>query len=319
MPVTTTRFSIRDADLAQQILNEIYVPDRPFAFQRSEQKFEFDVRSMQLGELHAGRFRQNMSTDADMGPFPEFMAGVLLAGRMQWASAGEEVRLAPGGVGHYPTAQGLKANWTAMDFALLRIPLSTVTRVAEDQAGVEAAHLRFSSMAPVSGDAARQWVRLTGYVYRSLCADGFPDNPLVLEQLYDTIAATALAVFPNSTMTADYVPGPGQVGPATLRRAVAHIEAHAGEPIDLADLATAAGVSGRALQAAFRRHHDCTPTAYLRKVRLERAHAALQTDDPTTGATVADIAATWGFGDPARFARVYRQRYGIPPSTTLNT
>jgi transcriptional regulator GlxA family with amidase domain len=57
----------------------------------------------------------------------------------------------------------------------------------------------------------------------------------------------------------------------------------------------------------------------MRQVRLERAHSQLQTADPTTGASVAEVAHRWGWANPANFAAAYRKQYGTPPSHTLHT
>ncbi|GLZ55703.1 helix-turn-helix transcriptional regulator [Actinomycetospora sp. NBRC 106378] len=105
--------------------------------------------------------------------------------------------------------------------------------------------------------------------------------------------------------------------PAALRRAVEYIEAHAGEDVTLDEIAQAARVGPRALQLAFNRHRGGSPMAYLRQVRLLRAHRALEAADPTRGDTVAAIAAQWGFANPGRFATMYRATYGISPSRTL--
>ena len=45
--------------------------------------------------------------------------------------------------------------------------------------------------------------------------------------------------------------------------------------IGLADVASAAGVSSRALQKAFRRFRDTTPMAHLRALRLDLARSEL--------------------------------------------
>jgi transcriptional regulator GlxA family with amidase domain len=125
-------------------------------------------------------------------------------------------------------------------------------------------------------------------------------------------------VFPNTTLTAGPVPGVGQVGPATLRRALAYIDAHAGEPITVADIAAGAGVGARALQYAFAGHQGTTPMGHLARVRLERAHRDLQAADPELD-TVGQIALRWGFAKRSRFAAAYRRTYGVNPSHTLRT
>jgi AraC-like DNA-binding protein len=49
---------------------------------------------------------------------------------------------------------------------------------------------------------------------------------------------------------------------------------------------------------------------YLRYRRLARSH-----DDLLFGSDpVAVVALRWGFASPAHFSRVFRDRYGIPPS-----
>jgi AraC-like DNA-binding protein len=205
-----------------------------------------------------------------------------------------------------------------MDLAVVRIPLAAVAQLAEAGAGVAAADLRFDAMTPVSAAMALRWRRLSTFVHEALDApDSVADVPLVRAGLVDMVAATALTVFPNTTMRPGYVPGPGRAAPAALRRAVAYIDEHAAEPVTTSDIAAAARITPRALQAGFRQHYGATPTGYLRRVRLERAHQDLQAADPARGDTVTAVAARWGFGHAARFTDLYRERYGVLPSRTL--
>lgn len=125
-------------------------------------------------------------------------------------------------------------------------------------------------------------------------------------------------------------PGPGaersrsRIGaadhlPASLTQAVRFVEDHADEPIGLTEIAQAARLSPRALQAAFRQHLHTTPLAHLRSVRLARAHADLQSARPGDDRTVSVIASTWGFSQLSRFARDYRRQYGVAPHHTLDS
>lgn len=143
--------------------------------------------------------------------------------------------------------------------------------------------------------------------------------PTDLPEMTRLAAAALLETFPNTTMTVSYLPGPGWVPPATVRRAASFIEAYANEPVTLDQIAAMAGVTGRALQYAFRRSYGTTPTGYLRRVRLERAHAELRTADPADGTTVAAVARKWGWANPAHFAAAYRRQHGQLPSQTLRT
>jgi transcriptional regulator GlxA family with amidase domain len=132
-------------------------------------------------------------------------------------------------------------------------------------------------------------------------------------------ATVMLETFPNTAMTGLYVGGPGWAPPAAVRCAAAFIEAHADQQVTLADIAAAAGVTGRALQSAFRRHYDNTPVGYLRQARLERAYRELQDADPAAGVTVAAVARRWGWTSPGQFAVAYQRRFGEAPSRTLRT
>ena len=55
-----------------------------------------------------------------------------------------------------------------------------------------------------------------------------------------------------------------------------------------------------------------TPTAYVGRARLDRAHRELVDSDPDDRDTVPAVAARWGFG-PGAFVTGYQQVYGSPP------
>ena len=142
-------------------------------------------------------------------------------------------------------------------------------------------------------------------------------SPLIIGSTARLLAATALAIFPNTALS-----GPGArdrsdaSSPATLRRAIAFIDEHAQEDIAGAEIAAAASVTIRAVQLAFRRHLDTTPPGYLRRVRLDYAHRQLAAADPQHESVTA-VAYRWGFANSSRFAAYYRQAYGVLPSHTL--
>lgn len=106
------------------------------------------------------------------------------------------------------------------------------------------------------------------------------------------------------------------IGPTTVRRADEYIEQHAHEPLTVAQVASSAGVSVRALQQGFKRSLGATPHQIIQNTRLERAHHDLVTAT-TDEATVASIGAKWGFPHAGRFAALYHARYNTYPSTTL--
>lgn len=103
-----------------------------------------------------------------------------------------------------------------------------------------------------------------------------------------------------------------------LQRALDYIQAHAHESLTLDRIATAACVSPRTLEAAFRRRYDQSPLAYARGVRLQRVRTALQAACAEgRPASVTDIALQHGFVHMGRFSAYYKQRFGCAPSATL--
>ena len=114
----------------------------------------------------------------------------------------------------------------------------------------------------------------------------------------------------------DHHPGPTNVGLSVVRQAQAWIAAHCHQQIRLAEVCAEVGVSPRSLQDNFLRYVGMTPISFLRTVRLDRVHVALQLADPRV-TTVADIAYQWGFRHMGRFAAVYRQQFDEYPGATL--
>ncbi len=80
--------------------------------------------------------------------------------------------------------------------------------------------------------------------------------------------------------------------------------------ISLEEVSREACVSRYHLHRAFRRVFRLTPHAYLTRLRLERARALLQSGSPVT-----DDAMDVGFTSLSAFSRLFRARYGQPPSS----
>ncbi len=101
-----------------------------------------------------------------------------------------------------------------------------------------------------------------------------------------------------------------------VARTIEAIQAEPRRPYTLTGLAEMAGVSPRSLRQEFHRQVGMAPMAYVREVRLARAHADLRAADPEQ-TSVADIARRWGYPRPSRFAARYRQRYQAAAAETL--
>lgn len=102
----------------------------------------------------------------------------------------------------------------------------------------------------------------------------------------------------------------------TVKRALDYIHDHARELPTLADLTDATGVSARTLQMHFLNNLGCTPSQYVRDVRLRAVREELL-HPRSAMATVTDVAAAQGFFNLGRFSSLYRSVYGETPSETL--
>ena len=98
-------------------------------------------------------------------------------------------------------------------FALLRVPGPVAAVLAEEHTGLPAADLRFESVAaPVSASARALWSRTVTFICGQLVGSGITEISAILVREMTRLAAAALLeIFPNTSMTAAYIPGPGRV------------------------------------------------------------------------------------------------------------
>lgn len=206
----------------------------------------------------------------------------------------------------------ITADWTGTTRTrALIFDRTDAERVARIAAGDDRLVLRRLDPNARDREAAARWDRCFAYVSASLAVSH--DEPIIAAELKRHALMTTLTTFDTSYLDAVQRAHQRSAAPRTVRRAIAHIEAHAREPLTLDDIAAAAGISTRGLQHAFRRALDMTPSEYLRRVRLDGAHAELRSVAPMS---VTEVARRWGFSSASRFARYYRESYGRNPAQT---
>ncbi|OCF84287.1 hypothetical protein AW168_04205 [Nocardia brasiliensis] len=243
----------------------------------------------------------------------------ILYGRCRYTVGGVPLEFGTGGIGLCDQRQTQSARFDDLRAVVVVIDRELAVRVAAEVADVTLtpADLRFAQ--PRSAQQARYWASVVRYIsYEVVGNAAAATNALCMHEAARNLVIALLATFPNPTENRlrhlDEL-----AAPAVVRRATAFIDTHLVDPIGLADIAAAARIGTRALQAAFRHHLDTTPTEYLRSARLAGAHEDLVRADPTAGMTVAVIAARWGFTNPGRFAGEYRTSYGRSPRQTLHS
>ena len=129
---------------------------------------------------------------------------------------------------------------------------------------------------------------------------------------FDTLADMAVAALARHHSTAGE-PRAGArqaLAPSRLRRVLELVEARLAEPLDLAALAAAAGVSRFHFSRAFAAAMGEPPLAYVRRRRVEAAKRLLRgTDSP-----LRDVARETGFASPSHFAARFKRQTGVAPS-----
>lgn len=137
-------------------------------------------------------------------------------------------------------------------------------------------------------------------------------RPQLVWQLEQVMIETLLLAQPNNRTGAD------DERPSTsprLRQAMDFMVDRLAEPLTVAAVAAASGMSVRSLQTTFRRELGVTPVQWLRTQRLDRAHALLTGGAP--GLSVTDVAYQCGFFHLGEFGAAFRARYGTTPSAVL--
>lgn len=202
----------------------------------------------------------------------------------------------------------------------VRIPRTEFeTAVVEFTGASEAAAVRFPLSWRPSKPGAVAVAKVMQFLLRNAGQNGLlASGALLSAQMRRMLIASVVEAYPGAFHAADAVSS-GDVRPPAVRRAIAYLEDAAAEDVRITDIAAAARLSSRALQEAFRKYLDTTPMAYLKSIRLARAHADLRRASVEEGTTVADIAYRWGFGNLGRFAADYRREFGRSPSEVLRS
>jgi AraC-like DNA-binding protein len=315
-------FATADPELAHAMIHARYAENGIALLPRPDD-FELRIRGSDTDRFTVERMQQSAAFRASTSPSHALFAARASAGRCAVGSGRDDVRFGAGETVLVDPARPLQVVLEDVDYEVVRLDLGATTELAAGMSGLDPEAVRFWSTRPVSGVAARQWLAVTEHVRGLLLGGQATDpvaGPLARAEAFRLLATTLVLTFPNSALEAledPARPGPGSGEPAVVRRAVDFIERHAGEPIDVGDIATAAGIGPRGLQHSFRKHLGTTPRTRLLTTRLERAHRDLREGDPSRGETVAAVARRWGFTHLGRFGAAYRDRFGCAPSETL--
>jgi AraC-like DNA-binding protein len=247
-----------------------------------------------------------------------YRVNLMRSGHLESVHRGAALSAGPGSTIVYRPQGDTAARWTAgSTMVATKIDRCVVDDALCDALGRQVtSQIDFHPAMSTTTGAARSWVDmlliLTEQLFRP---DSVLTRPMVGLPFVDSLVRGLLlaADHPHrDAVAAEAKPA----APRTVQVALDIIEAEPHLPLTVSALAARSHVSVRSLQESFRRHLGMSPMAYLREVRLRRAHRALEKSDPSV-ATVASIAYQWGFNNLGRFAATYAEHFGEVPSVTL--
>jgi AraC-like DNA-binding protein len=188
------------------------------------------------------------------------------------------------------------------DVLHLHVPNSLIAEYARDAADSDAPPL--CSAAGMGRDAT---VERLGRALLAAEETGGPLGQLYADCISTSIVARLLATARRT--------GPSQRSKVAelarwrLKRVVEYVEANLAEPLSLADLAAAAGLTRMHFAAQFRAATGVPPHEYVLRRRIERAQEMLLDD----AASLVDVALSVGFQTQSHFTTVFKRFTGQPP------
>jgi len=307
MPV----FDTADLSAATRALSDEY-SDLAISTTGTDAPFRMELRSAEAGAVRVANLTLTNACIRTR-PLAAYVVALPVAGRVVASTARDGRVGITGATGIVSTAgREVRVDYDGRDCAVLTAQFDK--RALEDELAALLGHqlsapLEFAF--PLPGTPTAASLRRAIELLRDDAGQHAP-----LRRRMDSLAMAALLFGQRHNYSDELrMPGGGQ-GPRTIRAAVATVEERPLDIVTVADLARASHLSVRALEAGFRRHVGMPPMAYVREIRMRRAHEDLLAADPAL-TTATEIAARWGFAHYGRFAAAYAEHFGRSPGRTL--
>lgn len=308
----------RGVEQARQVLSDVFLPvDFPVAQPTSA--IEFTLNAVTVGRTTCGFMRFQDVARIDTAEAQNYYVNIPTAGR-----AGTRAGLSAPVLGTSRTGAvfmpGRPIQFECSErFSQLSlmIPREELQLALENLLGESAARpLEFAAELSLTDTGGQSILHTLRLIDSAAAQAGGPlTHPLAAQQLERSLIQTLLFAQPHNYTAALAAPS-HKAGTRPVAKAAELLRSDPAHPWTVAELAAEVSTSVRSLQEGFRRSLDTTPTAYLRRLRLEEVEHELSAAEPGT-VSVTDVATRWGFVHLGRFAAAYSQAFGERPSTTL--
>ena len=195
------------------------------------------------------------------------------------------------------------------DSAIVRLPVATVQELCVEHGWVKPEGSGAFSSSPLRLDERQRLLQLCELVRAEIESDTTP--PEVLQHYARALACKLIATLHQGSIHSE-----PDAQARCFARVVQYVDDNIRHDITAERLAQHAGLSVRSLYMLFEKNAGVTPKAYIRKKKLEHVYFTLM-DPASRVANVTAVALEFGFTHLGRFAELYRQTFGILPSTSL--
>lgn len=312
------RFRTTDPVWAESELGQLTAPQR-LKVHGDGSAFDATMSVAGFGSISLCLLRLGAEVTVDGPPQSRYMTVLVpLQGTIEAAHQGEEFVAVPGRT-HVVLSEvdSTHMRWSAdcaviflrADIEALRSELAGML----PDAGIEA--LRFAPRV----ESVKSRTAMLGAIHllsSSLTPEGLAPPPATERHLRQHGLTTVLFGLEHNYSAALRDPAP-LISNRAVRHAIDVIHAEEAAHLTVVDVAREVGISLRALEIGFKKQVDMSPSQYLKKARLHRAHTDLLAADTADDATVGGIAMDWGFSHAGRFSQAYRAEFGESPAATL--
>lgn len=314
------RMASSDVEEATERVGQVFHPHR-LTRVGPVNHFHADLDAVSVGGMVSGRLRYNSNSDLYCPNIDGYHVNIPLTGRLLSISCGERTTVLPDSAVVYRTgtdARIISPEHSRLNLFAVKIEQRAVHGTLQDLLGRQVDEpVRFRGGLDLACPDGRAWWTLLANTHRSQLLGSMLRDPRMAAPLTSSLVTGLLTLVEHQF--SDELRAPvAPAAPPVVARAIEFIHTYAAEPLTIADIAGAVGLSVRALQRSFRRHADTSPMQVLRDVRLRRAHDDLRAGDPGD-TSVTTTAARWGFTNHGRFSQEYRKVYGTSPSETLRS